>query len=74
MKQGTDVSKAEDDASGNGLTGVAAAEQSISITHCPVCTVISVFTCFPQCTHTVMKLVQALLKLFIPAASCITCT
>lgn len=66
MEQATDVSKAEDDASGDGLTGVAAAEQSISITHCPVCTVRLVFTSFPHCTHNMGKLIEAILKLCIP--------
>jgi len=74
MKQGTDVSKAENNASGDGLTGVAAAEQSISITHCPVCTVLLEFTYCPLCTHNMMKLIQAFLKLCMPDTSRITGT
>ncbi len=58
MEQGTDVSKTEDNASGDGLTGVAAAEQSISITHRPARTVLLEFTSFPPCTHNMLELIQ----------------
>ena len=35
VKQGADVSKAEDNTPGNGLAGVATAEEPIRVTHHP---------------------------------------
>ena len=35
VEEGTDVSKAEHDAPGNGLAGIPAAEEAIWITHHP---------------------------------------